>query len=221
MLVTDAMTPHSISVDKSLEGWALFWADLEVGRVDPARLNEQRRDACERARARIGPGELATHPPVAEMRRLFRSAGCDPTRYRPSSEALLRRILKGEDLPAIHALVDVNNILSIECCVPCCVMAAGSFHPPLSFRSGRPGESYLSLRGPFRLEGKPLLADAGGPLDCPITGSERVKVTPQTTRAWLVAYLPRESVAPVRVAETLRRIVSEVGDIRIHDTVVT
>ena len=70
-------------------------------------------------------------------------------------------------------------------------MAEGSFEPPFVFRVGREDESYVSLKGPFRLAGKPLLVDALGPLDAPITGSERVKVSETTERATLVAYLPR------------------------------
>ena len=69
-------------------------------------------------------------------------------------------------------------------------MAEGTFAAPLVFRSGRRGESYESLRGPFGLEGKPLLCDASGPLDAPITGNARVKVAADTSRAWLVCYMP-------------------------------
>ncbi len=47
------------------------------------------------------------------------------------------------------------------------------------------------MRGPFNLEAKPLLVDEIGPVDAPITGSTRVMVEPSTTRAWLVAYLPK------------------------------
>jgi len=69
-------------------------------------------------------------------------------------------------------------------------MNVPNLRPPFVLRAGRAGESYASLRGPFNLEGKPLLVDAEGPCDAPITGGERVKVLPDTTRAWLVAYLP-------------------------------
>ena len=164
---------------------------------------------------------LSGVPAVAALRRLFKAAGCDPSRYRPSSEALLRRILKGEELPAIHPLVDLNNCLSAELAVPCCVMAQGSFEPPMHFRSGRPGESYESLKGPFNLEGRPLLADARGPLDAPITGSQRAKVSADTEQAWLVAYLPREALSPELAEETLLRCVSEALVVRVLLTAAT
>ncbi|NIN66149.1 MAG: hypothetical protein GTO63_15940, partial [Anaerolineae bacterium] len=84
-----------------------------------------------------------------------------------------RRILKGGAVPAINSLVDLNNCLSLELAVPCCVMAAESVASPYVLRTGRSGESYASLKGPFNLAGKPLLVDAEGPCDAPITGSER------------------------------------------------
>jgi len=60
----------------------------------------------------------------------------------------------------------------------------------------------LSMRGDFDLSGKPLLADEQGPFGTPITDSERVKVRPHTTEAWLVAYLP-EGVVGAQCASTV------------------
>jgi DNA/RNA-binding domain of Phe-tRNA-synthetase-like protein len=177
-------------VTHELPGWTLLWADLEVRPVEEGVLASLRDEVAARARASHSIETLADHPTVAALRKLFRQAGCDPTRYRPSSEALLRRVLKGEELPAIHPLVDINNCLSLELAVPACVMNLDNLKPPFVLRAGRAGEAYASLRGPFNLEGKPLLLDAEGPCDAPITGGERVKVLRETTRAWLVAYLP-------------------------------
>ena len=190
-------------VTHELNGWDLFWARLETIPGEEEALADLRRRAGERARAEWNGEGLANDPTVAALRSLFRAAGCDPTRYRPSSEALLRRLLKGDDLPAIHPLVDLNNCLSVALAVPCCIVAAGSFTPPVALRAGRAGESYESLRGPFNLEGKPLLADAEGPFGTPITDSQRVKVTGDTRGAWMVAYLPAGVVAPEAAARTL------------------
>lgn len=184
------MEKPTFEVTKELQGWILFWAQLHrvAGVLD--QLAALRGEVVRKARARLTMESLSADPTVASLRKLFRAAGCDPTRYRPASEALLRRVLKGEELPALHPLVDINNCLSVELAVPCCVMREGTFSPPFVWRAGRAGEGYDSLRGPFNLEGKPLLTDASGPLDAPITGNERVKVTPDTVHAWLVAYLP-------------------------------
>ena len=87
--------------------------------------------------------------------------------------------------------------------MPCCVAVEGSFFPPVTLRAGRAGEGYESLRGPFNLEAKPLLVDAEGPFDTPITGSQRVKVREDTSRAWLTAYLPAGVLRPEDAHEVL------------------
>ncbi len=194
-------------VTKELQGWILFWARLEMVAGGLEQLATLRAEIVRKARARLTLETLAADPTVAALRKLFRAAGCDPTRYRPASEALLRRVLKGEELPALHPLVDINNCLSVELAVPCCVMRDGTFAPPFVWRAGRAGEGYESLRGPFNLEGKPLLTDASGPLDAPITGNERVKITPDTALAWLVAYLPDQATIAESAREALLRLV--------------
>jgi len=199
--------PFDVRVE--LDGWELFWAFLAVGE-DQSGLGDLRARVTAEAREKFSePAAIAAHPPVAAMRKLFRGAGCDPTRYRPASEALLRRLVKGAELPAIHPLVDVNNCLSASLAVPCCVMKEGSLGTSLVYRAGRKGESYESLRGPFNAEAKPLLVDEIGPIDTPITGSERVKVQSDTEKAWLVAYLPSDVVCADDAWSALEDIVND------------
>ena len=122
----------------------------------------------------------------------------------------MRRLLKGSELPVIHPIVDLNNCLSAELLAPCCAMADGTTTPPFVWRAGVEGESYDSLRGSeFDLEKRPVLADAQGPCDVPITGSQRVKVTADTRKAVIVAYLPAEVIDPAAADETLRGLVSD------------
>lgn len=199
---------EEIAVRFELEGWTLFFAQLEIGGEHEESLAQLRTEAVDEVRASLELSHIAAHPTVAALRRLFRAAGCDPTRYRPSSEALLRRVLKGSDLPAIHPVVDINNCLSLALAVPCCVMAEETVGSPFEFRSGRPGERYESLKGPFNLEGKPLLVDVHGPCDVPITGSQRVRIRADTQRILLVAYLPRGVVKADSVSHELERLLA-------------
>lgn len=194
-----------------LAGWELAWSRVEIAGdpAGPARLAARRARVVARLRERWTPAALGEDPVVAALRRLFKAAGTDPSRYRPSSEALLRRVLKGEELPAIHPLVDLNNLLSIELKVPACVLAEGTFEPPVLLRAGRAGETLDSMRGPLDLAGKPLLADAAGAFGTPITDSHRVKVRPETTRAWLVAYLPAGELDAAAAAALLADILEE------------
>lgn len=199
----------SFPVISELPGWDLFWVRLEVLPGADEAMAALRREVSEAARAALAVVEPTAHPTMAAIRRLFRAAGCDPTRYRPSSESLLRRVLKGEDLPPIHPLVDLNNCLSLDLLVPCSMMSEGTFTPPVTVRAGRPGESYESHRGPFHLEGKPLLADAEGPCAAAVTDSQRVKVRDETRAAWLAAWLPAGGVAPERVEKRLKEMLGK------------
>jgi DNA/RNA-binding domain of Phe-tRNA-synthetase-like protein len=210
------MAPSPFPVHSELPGWELAWARLEVLPGGEEALAALRLRVAERARAALDLGTLGLHPTVAALRRLFKAAGCDPSRYRPSSEALLRRVLKGEALPAIHPLVDLNNALSIELAVPSCVMAEGTITPPLVLRAGKAGEAFDSLRGPFPLEGKPLLADTLGPFGTPITDSQRVKVQGETRAAWLVAYLPQGDVDPAAALSRLAELADEAQAVRVE-----
>ena len=184
------MRPTPFDVALGLPGWELFWTLLEPGLGPAEELAELRTQVAREARETLAPGSLAVDPTVAALRKLFKAAGCDPGRYRPSSEALLRRVLQGEELPWIHVLVDLNNCLSVKLRVPCCVVDEARLEPPVALRAGRAGEVLDSMRGPLNLEGKPLLEDRRGPFGTPNSDSERVKVRPETKPASLVAYLP-------------------------------
>jgi DNA/RNA-binding domain of Phe-tRNA-synthetase-like protein len=201
--------PFDVRVE--LDGWTLFWAFVSVGE-DQSGLADLRTRVASGIRERYpASADIAAHPPVTAMRKLFRAACCDPTRYRPASEALLRRLVKGAELPSIHPLVDVNNCLSAALAVPCCVMTEGSLGTSLVFRVGQAGESYESLRGPFNCESRPLLVDEVGPVDAPITGSERVKVQAETSSAWLVAYLPTDVISADEAWAALEPIAHSAG----------
>lgn len=215
------MNELRLDVRHELSGWTLFWADLELQDGSEAALASVRADVGARARASHTLEGLSAHPTAAAVRKLFRQAGCDPTRHRPSSEALLRRVLKGEELPAIHPLVDLNNCLSAELVVPGCVMEVGSAAPPFVLRTGSDGETMLSMRGLYDLRGKPLLADGDGPFGTPITDSERVKVREGTTRAWLVAYLPAGVVDAGCAREALDWLLAQAPVARVLATTVT
>ncbi|GAB4231895.1 MAG: hypothetical protein Kow00109_04190 [Acidobacteriota bacterium] len=208
--------PATPEVRFELPGWAILWLELEVT-GDSRAAAELLRGEIERIRqSGLQREEISQLPAIRELRRLFREAGCDPTRYRPASEALLRRVAKGQDIPSLHPLVDWNNALSLRLQVPCCVMATGTFRPPFTWRAGRPGEAYQSLRGPFALEGKPVLVDPEGPLDAPITGNERVAVRPDTRSAWLAAYLPVAAVGGDEAGAAARELASRCPGIAVR-----
>lgn len=199
----------------------MFWAELEPCAGSDDGLTTLCTTVTAAARARLTLESLSSEPTVNGIRKLFRAAGTDPTRYRPSNEALLRRLLKGEGMPRISPIVDLNNCLSAALAVPVCVMDVARVAPPFRFRAGEQGESYESLRGPFSLEGRPLLVDALGPADTPITGSVRVKVRDDSERVWLVAYMPLGTGVEERAGATLEDFVASAPVATLRGWVVT
>ncbi len=184
-------------VEIRLEGWRLAWAELETVDIAPETFRAAFEDQTARLAERWRDRELAADPAVAEVRRLFRAAGCDPTRYRPSSEALLRRLHR-DGVPSTGIpVVDVNNLLSMRLRAPCCVIDPGAVSPPVTLRPGVAGESMVAMRGAMRLEGRPVLADRRGPFGTPISDAERVKVGADTRMVWMVVYLPERGPDPV------------------------
>src|SRR5215471_3235304 len=79
-------------------------------------------------------------------RALYRRFGVDPTRHRPSSEALLRRVRRGDPMPRVNSLVDVANVVSLRLQVPVGLYDLDRVSGPLTLRLGRDGESYAGIR---------------------------------------------------------------------------
>ena len=138
-----------------------------------------------RATQAVRSGEIAS---LDRARELYRRFGTDPTRMRPSSEALMRRIKKGEPLPRINSLVDVANALSVQLQVPVGLYDLGKVKgEELVIRLGRDGESYEGIgKERVNVAGRICVADAEGPCGNPSADSARTMITIDTeSAAWL------------------------------------
>ena len=134
------------------------------------------------------PGAI---PGLAAARELYRSFGMDPTHTRPSSEALLRRVLQGKGLPRILNAVDLCNLCAVRSLLPIGLYDAAGVAPPLVLRRGLPGESYAGIRkDDVHLEGRPVLADERGPFGNPTSDSLRTSVGPMTLGIVMVIFAP-------------------------------
>ena len=133
------------------------------------------------------------NPPaeVTAVRTMYKRVGIDPTKTRPSSEALLRRVRKGDSLPRINSMVDVCNWCSFEFQLPYGLYDADHIDGAVEMRIGRDGESYPGVRkDDVHVTGRIALVDARGPFGNPTSDSARTMVTTATTRALLVVFAP-------------------------------
>jgi DNA/RNA-binding domain of Phe-tRNA-synthetase-like protein len=161
--------------------------DLHVRERDP-ELDEPLAAAA----SRLGRG-ADVEPHLAATRSMYRKLGLDPTKTRPSSEALLRRIKKGDGLPRVNTLVDICNWCSAEFQLPYGLYDRDALRGGIQLRVGQDGEEYAGIRkDAVHLEGRPTLADAAGPFGNPTSDSARSMVTASTTRALVVIFVPRE-----------------------------
>ena len=162
------------------------WLEQVTVREGDARI-AQRLGDVERA--------LREQPPsnVAPTRTMYKRIGLDPTKTRPSSEALLRRVLRGDPLPRVNSLVDVCNWCSVEFQLPYGLYDSAHVEGTVSLRLGQDGESYPGIRkDEVHVGGRMTLADERGAFGNPTSDSARTMVTTATTSALVVVFAPRE-----------------------------
>lgn len=139
---------------------------------------------------------VRAQPPAESqaVRVMYRRIGLDPTKTRPSSEALLRRVRKGDRLPRINTLVDVCNWCSLEFQLPYGLYDVAAIRPPVALRLGHEGESYPGIRkDAVNVGGRLTLADAEGPFGNPTSDSARTMVTAATRHVLTVVFAPAET----------------------------
>lgn len=139
-------------------------------------------------RQRYTVDSIKLMPSIEATRTAYRRCGKDPSRYRPSGEALVRRTLKGNDLYRVSTLVDLINLASIaygysiggfDADKIACSLPAGI---SLTLGIGREGEPYEGIgRGPLNIEGLPVYRDALGGIGTPTSDHERTKLSLETT----------------------------------------
>ena len=170
-----------------------------VVRAESEALLAEIRGSAERLREEHEGKPPSKVPGVDVARKIYRSLGIDPTKHRPSSEALLRRVLKGKPFPKVNTLVDTVNLLSLRLLLCYGLYDRSALQPPITFRLGGPGEGHAGIRKDrVNLEGRPALFDAEGPFGNPTSDSDRAKITLETTSALVVCFAPPGLAAPER-----------------------
>ena len=137
----------------------------------------------EKFRKELTTESLKEIPSIAATRRIYKACGKDPSRYRPASEALIRRMLQGKELYQIDTLVDLINLASIAFGYSIGGFDADKFvGDTLTLGIGREGEPYEGIgRGMLNIAGLPVYRDAQGGVGTPTSDNERTKITLGTT----------------------------------------
>ena len=136
----------------------------------------------ERFRSELTTESLKDMTSIAATRRVYKACGKDPSRYRPASEALIRRMLQGKELYQRDTLVDLVNLASIAYGYSIGGFDADKFvGNTLTLGIGREGEPYEGIgRGLLNICGLPVYRDAEGGVGTPTSDNERTKMTIDT-----------------------------------------
>lgn len=174
------------------------WPAVRVGclqyRVKVEKKNEEmwtylKKDIFKKTKDAIFDYGINEIPNIKESRAAYKAFGKDPSRYRVSSEALVRRIGQGKGLYEVNTVVDVNNLISIEFGFSVGSYNAEKIGDELVFRVGYPEESYKGIgKNEISIEALPVLADEEGAIGSSTSDSERAMITEEAEKVLTLIY---------------------------------
>jgi DNA/RNA-binding domain of Phe-tRNA-synthetase-like protein len=201
-----------IEIEEDVESLGIFlkWASLEGVEVYDSHSSEYVvnavRKAVEEVRSSLTLENLKDHPVIRAYRDFYWRLGIDPTKTRPSSEALIRRVLRSGSMPLINNVVDLGNVASIKTMVSIGMYDLDKAAPPLTLRRARAGEIFYPIGGaPEVLSDRDVvLVDSRGVVMhvFPHRDSVHTMVTQETKRILIVACGVR-GVSEERVREAV------------------
>lgn len=184
-----------LTIDKAMKD---VWPDTRVGclqyQVKVEKKNEElwkylKKDIFKKTRDDIFDYGINDIPNVKESRAAYKAFGKDPSRYRVSSEALIRRIGQGKGLYEVNTVVDVNNLISIESGFSVGSYDTAQIADELVFRVGKEGETYKGIgKDEIKIDALPVLADEQGAIGSSTSDSERAMITENATEVLTLVY---------------------------------
>lgn len=188
-------------------------ADVVSGQTDDTLWREITSFA-ESYRACHEMAEVNKRPGIAGTREAYKAFGKEPNRYRPSTEALCRRFVKGLDLYRSLALIDLVNLLSVSC-----GHSIGGFDADkiagdtLTLGVGREGEPYEAIgRGQLNIAYLPVWRDEIGGIGTPTSDNERTKISDSTRRLLLTINIYRNDMPDDDIMAMTKRLLETYAD---------
>ena len=125
-------------------------------------------------------------PHIAATRKVYKACGKDPNRYRPATESLYRRIIKGMDLYHINTLVDLVNLVGLKTGYSLGGFDADLIYWPVEAGVGHEKETFYGIgRGALNIAGLPVLRDQEGAIGTPTSDEKRTAISPETTNLFV------------------------------------
>jgi len=177
------------------------------------------KDIIAQIRSELTIGDVSQKPTIKSTKDGYRKLGKDPSRYRPSAEALTRRIVNGKDLYWINNIVDLLNLVSLESGFSIGGYDAEKIVGPVVFGIGNENEPYEAIgRGALNIENLPIFRDDTGAFGSPTSDSIRTMVS-ETTKKFLMLII--DFAGHENLKNTLKRsseLYMETGDVSSLET---
>ncbi|EQB89488.1 DNA/RNA-binding domain of Phe-tRNA-synthetase-like protein [Clostridium punense] len=143
-------------------------------------------EKCAEIQSTYKPEDILNIENIDSSRRAYKTLGKDPSRYRLSSESLVKRIVKGNELYKVNNVVDINNLISLTSCYSVGTYDLDKIEGNIYFTVGREGETYEGIgRGLINLENIPLFTDDKGHFGSTTSDSTRAMITSETSHILL------------------------------------
>jgi DNA/RNA-binding domain of Phe-tRNA-synthetase-like protein len=156
--------------------------------------------ACEVVKNTYTLETVKTQPQIAATRQAYKNTGKDPNRYRPATDSLYRRIVKGHELYPITVLVDLVNLVALTSGYSIGGFDADKVKGNVSAGIGRKNEKYEGIgRGELNVEGLPILRDKIGGIGTPTSDELRTAISRQTKKFYMNinGYTGKNDLLPV------------------------
>jgi DNA/RNA-binding domain of Phe-tRNA-synthetase-like protein len=171
----------------------LLRADSVTVKTQSAIAEREFEDLVSFIREKFNSSAPADDPVISNVRRMYRRIGWEPTRYRPSSEAMIRRILKNLGLYKINNLVDLGNIASARFHLPLGLYDTKKIDQSITIAIGKHDETYEGMSIPLiHAHGKLVLRDAAGVFGNPTADSKRTCISENTSDVCGIFFTPPE-----------------------------
>ncbi len=216
---------YDLTVDKKLFetypdirlGVLRFRADVKE--ADPRFWNYMKNEIEPEVREEISGKEWSQIPGVRGSRAVYKAFGRNPGRYRVSSEALLRRVRRGDELYHINSVVDVNNLISITSGLSVGSYDLGHVQGAITLRKAEEGEGYTGIGKNFLdMENMLVLADEKGIFGSTMSDSTRAMVTEETKDVLVVIYCFEKDMDLSAILERAKESFEKFADVRGMET---
>lgn len=166
------------------------WSTLAIGAIEAKVKNNEDNNSlwklinkkCEEINLNIKAEEILNIENIAKARAAYKSFGKDPSRYRVSSESLVKRIVKGYGLYKVNTVVDINNLVSLECFHSVGTYDLSKIPGSITLTLGEKNETYEGIgRGSINLENLPIFKDTLGSFGSTTSDSTRAMIKDDTT----------------------------------------